>query len=361
MNRRLIASTCAGLSALLLAAACSGTGSTATPTAASTVDAANWKPVFTDGVLQPLPDGFPDKPITLVNNDDPGTTDGVYARQIQHILEQTSPVGVKVLDRPSPSFGTWEALQWDDQQSGGKDGYLPIVVSVPGAALDLLSVPEIKSQLHMDLSNLNMVISTEKTPYVVIQRKNAPWGTGYKQMVAYAKAHPGTVRYISRDIGSSIDVTMTWLIDQGGYTVKKIPGGSQQEMAIAVGAGEGDFALLAPDTALVHWQKHRVDVTLVSGDTAIEPWKDVPTASDLGYPNAPFGAIRGFAVPKDVPELHRQWLYELFKNAAKDPYYKQRTTQVPGLSLISLDHDQSMQVAEQVNKYAEPVVEELKR
>ena len=30
-----------------------------------------------NGVLQPLEDGFPNRPITLVNVDDPGTRDGI--------------------------------------------------------------------------------------------------------------------------------------------------------------------------------------------------------------------------------------------------------------------------------------------
>ena len=38
--------------------------------------AADWKPVFKDGKLQPLPDGFPNKPITLLNGDEAGV-DGV--------------------------------------------------------------------------------------------------------------------------------------------------------------------------------------------------------------------------------------------------------------------------------------------
>ena len=35
---------------------------------------------FVKGVLQPLADGFPNKAITLIVVDDPGSRDGIYAR-----------------------------------------------------------------------------------------------------------------------------------------------------------------------------------------------------------------------------------------------------------------------------------------
>ena len=40
---------------------------------------AGFKVEWKDGVLQPLPDGFPNRAITIVNVDDPGTRDGIYS------------------------------------------------------------------------------------------------------------------------------------------------------------------------------------------------------------------------------------------------------------------------------------------
>ena len=75
------------------------------------------EPVFENGKLLPLADGFPDRPITLVNVDDPGTRDGIYARSLQEALRDISPVEVLVSDEPAPSFGTFYAVQ-DIQDRG---------------------------------------------------------------------------------------------------------------------------------------------------------------------------------------------------------------------------------------------------
>src|SRR5260370_26761411 len=84
--------------ALLALAACA-----ATPTTGSgPQEVGDWQPVYEDGVLQPLPDGFPNQPITLLNPDSPGHDDGLYARSIQSALEDISPVSIQVRDESYP-------------------------------------------------------------------------------------------------------------------------------------------------------------------------------------------------------------------------------------------------------------------
>ena len=85
--------------------------------------AQDWQPEYEGGELQPLPDGFPERPIVLINTDDAGSPDGIYARTLQEILNDgISPQRVNVLDRPSTSFGTWEALQFAAERARRRCG-----------------------------------------------------------------------------------------------------------------------------------------------------------------------------------------------------------------------------------------------
>ena len=52
---------------------------------------------FVKGVLQPLKDGFPNRPITLINADEAGSNDGIYGRVLQAALKGISPVDIIVL------------------------------------------------------------------------------------------------------------------------------------------------------------------------------------------------------------------------------------------------------------------------
>lgn len=310
--------------------------------------------------LAPLADGFPERPIVLLNTDDPGSPDGIYARTLQEILNDgISPQRINVLDRPSTSFGTWEAIKFAEEEPGGDTGHALVVHTVPAAALDLLTV-DLESELGLGLDDLNVAITTEEVPYVVISRTDAPWGSSFEQMVAYAKEHPGELRYLSREVGSAADITMTWLFDKLGIEVEKIIGGSMQEIGIAVAAGEVDVALVFAEVALTHFQNERVEVLLMTGDNAIEPWKDKPVMTDVvDAKDVLWGRVIGLAVPPGVSAEHREWLHELVRRATEDPRYKERGATLPGRVLRIRGHEDAAKLATAVYELADPIVRGL--
>jgi tripartite-type tricarboxylate transporter receptor subunit TctC len=327
-----------------------------TPTSDGAASGGEFKPVYDGTKLQPLPDGFPNRPITLLNMDDPGSDDGVYARVMQESLQSISPVAVRVLDRPSPTFGTWEGIEFASGQRGGEEGYVAIVAAMTGAALDLLVEP-ITPELKMDIDDLNPILATERVPFVVATRSDAPWKT-YEEMVTYAKAHPGELRYISRGTGSQLDIAMERLMDEQGWTAKKIPLEDPQAIATTVGAGEGDFAIMLPGVALGHAQAGRIKIILAVGDKAPDPWGDAATTASLGL-DEPWGTLRGLLAPPAVPAQHRQWLEELFRAASKTDAYKQRVASLPGAQPVELTHDEVVTSMKDAVGFADPIVRKL--
>jgi hypothetical protein len=129
---------------------------------------------FVDGVLQPLEDGFPNRPITLVVNDDAGSAEGIMARQLQAALEKISPVPILVSDEPHATGGTFDKLKELERRDGGVDGYYPVAVNVYGASTDTL-VADIKGDLGLTLEDMIMVAVLEAATMVVVQRKDPPW------------------------------------------------------------------------------------------------------------------------------------------------------------------------------------------
>jgi tripartite-type tricarboxylate transporter receptor subunit TctC len=195
---------------------------------------------------------------------------------------------------------------------------------------------------------------------VVISRKGAPWGSSFEDFIAYAKANPGKVRYMSREVGSAADITMTWLFDQRGVTVDKIVGGSMQEIGIAVAAGEVDVALVFAEVALTHFQNKKVEVMLMTGDTPIAPWTDRPTLSQVvEAKDILWGRVIGLAVPATVSDQHRAWLFELVRKATEDPRYKARGETVPGRVLRIRDHGDAVALAQSIHDFADPIVRKL--
>ena len=74
-------------------------------------------PVLAQAKLEPLADGFPNRPIVLLVVDEPGSTDSVFASQIAEAASKISPQPVTVEHRIDfTNFGTWEALAWVKDQ-----------------------------------------------------------------------------------------------------------------------------------------------------------------------------------------------------------------------------------------------------
>lgn len=329
--------------------------------AAVLASAAGAEPVFQDGVLQPLPDGFPNRPLTLINVDDPGTRDGIYARSLQEAMRAISPVDVLVSDEPAPSFGTFYAVQDIASREGGNEGYYPIILTIPGSSADILVEP-ITEETGLTLDDLKLVGGTERIPYVLIQRKDAPWGKTFAELVAHIKANPGQVKYISHQVGTGNDLAMSWIIQQLGLEVNKVPAPSDPQVGAIVGAGEGDFSLAQADIALNAWQAGRVDVLMVTGDSVPAPWdtdENVVSATEAGLPPASFGLFMGFVVPKDVPQERVDWLYALIKAAAESETHQKRAGTIPGLTFDIIGPAEAEKVKTDIIAFLDPVVREL--
>jgi tripartite-type tricarboxylate transporter receptor subunit TctC len=306
--------------------------------------------------LQPLEDGFPSDRITLFNADEPASSDGLYARTMQKALNRISPVRIQVVDRPNPDFGTWSSMESIQRERGGKDGYVNIVTAFTGAALDFLTAP-ITPELGFTIDTMNPVLATEQVPFVLIARDDAPFDT-YEELVAAAKADPGKLRYLALGVGSQLDIAMERLMAEGGYKAKKVPLDDPVQITTAIAAGEGDFAMMLPDVALGQSEAGRIKVLLAIGDTAPEPWTDATTTKHLGL-DEPWGSLRGFMVPPEVPESHRLWLEELFRKASESDEYKERIEKTPGASLVNLDHDAVLENATRASDLAEPLIRDL--
>jgi tripartite-type tricarboxylate transporter receptor subunit TctC len=319
-----------------------------------------WTPQFVDGKLQPLPDGFPNQAISLVVLDEPGSSDGVYARDMQSALRDISPVAIEVIDRGEVgTYPTWEALGWSADQPDGDQGYFPIVYVLPGSVLDLLTVP-IERDLNVTMDALNFVNVTEVTPYVVTSRKDAPWGNSFEKMVEYVVAHPGEVKYLSRSPGSGGYTAMERYSELKSLQFDKAVGGSHNEIQSAIGAGVADIGITQVETAMTHWEAGKIEILMVTGDQrAGAPWADVPSAADMGMPGEPWAQNRGFAVNDKVPDLHRQWLFELFKAGAETQAFKDARTRLPGNALVMLDHDEVRAMADKAREIADPVIRKL--
>jgi tripartite-type tricarboxylate transporter receptor subunit TctC len=316
----------------------------------NTTDDATDTPVFSeDGKLQPLKDGFPRSPLSIVVVDEAGSDDGIYARQVIDAASAFSPVDIKVLDRPEfgSTYGAWEALDWISDQRGGDEGYMTAVVTLPGSTIDLLATP-VANDLGVTMESLNTVALTESVPYVVVSRAGAPWGDSFEQMLAYAKANPGKVKYISRGPGAGPDLALNNYADLAGVEFNTSVGGSHSEINTVLGAGAGDIAVTLPGAASPFVQDGKVVLLTCTGNAnpCSANWgKEQPNAASLlGIENDPWGSTRGLVAAQGIPESHRLWLEALVNKATESEEFVKARTSIPGVGMAHLNKEQALEL-----------------
>jgi tripartite-type tricarboxylate transporter receptor subunit TctC len=330
----------------------------ADPPAASGED--NGEPTFDDdGVLQPLPDGFPEGPITIVNTDDAGSRDGLYARTLDQALADISPVDIIVSDEPRAVGGTVDTLVEFRDREGGMEGYLTVVSSVLGTSTDFHSV-NYEEELDISLEDLDFFIATEEYPYVLAQRADAPWGDDFASFVDHARANPGDLRYISGGVGSGVDLTMEWLISELDIEVTKVPAADREAAIAAVGGGAGDFTLTQPELAMAAEEQGRATVIFASTEEAPDEWEGrVATAADYpeyGVSEATWGTVQGLLLPAEVDDSHVAWLSALFEAAFETDEYQKRAETQAGVTLRLWSGEDANALAKTLYDFSEPVV-----
>ena len=311
----------------------------AAPLLAAALVAAQMSAAVAQDKLAPLADGFPSQPIVLIVIDEPGSTDSVFASQIAEAASQISPQPVVVEHRVDfTNFGTWEGIAWiKDQGEVASQGYITYVLTIPDAMVDMAAI-DIQSMTGMTTDDLNPVIATERVPFFLIQRSDAPWGDTLESFVEYGKANPGAIRHITGGPGGGQDAAMRFWLGNLGVTVTDIIGGNPSERALAVASGEGDITASPPDVLTPHFDAGKVELLLGAGATPFPaPWDKVPPTASLGMKDDPFSQTRTIATSPDVPVEHRDWLYTLFSTAAKSPTLIDQRSKVNSLELIDLD------------------------
>jgi tripartite-type tricarboxylate transporter receptor subunit TctC len=320
-------------------------------------------PTYNGAQLQPLPDGFPTEALTLVNVDDAGSRDGLFARDLERALSDIVPVPVVVSDEPRAGGGTFHALADTLEGNHGAAGYEPVIFSIPGAVTDF-HVDPIADELGRDLDDVSIIAILETQPFLFVQRSDAPWPATFQGFIDYTRAHPGEVRYIAGNTGSGLDIAMEWLLGELGIEVRKIPSAGSQAAISTLAAGEADISMSVVDVVAPAVQTGLVDVIWTSGDAVPDPFlrDGVACAADgtqYGIPDTDWGVVMALAVPAEVDDAHVEWLQEAFRAATETELYAERERRVAGLDIAFRPGAEADALARRVYKESEQVIRDL--
>jgi tripartite-type tricarboxylate transporter receptor subunit TctC len=253
---------------------------------------------------------YPNKPIRVIVPAGPGSAIDVVPRIVfEPIIQRLGqPVVFENRAGGSTALGAIAVAKSDP------DGYT--LMSHSNA---LITVPVVQPSIPSDpVNDLAAISLMGKLPMVLVVTPGTAVKT-VKDLIAKAKAKPGSLNYAAAGIGTPVHLTMERFRLAAGFTGQLVPFRSAPEAITEVMTGRVD-AYFAPATAAMSLIKDgKVLALAVSGTKRATALPDVPTTIEAGVPDSEFEFWVGAFAPKKTPRPIVQRMHDEIVKAVADP------------------------------------------
>ena len=240
------------------------------------------------------PESYPTKPIRLVVPSAPGGGTDIIARMIAHGLYESWGQTVVVDNRGGaggiPGVATVA-------KSSAPDGYTMLLGSVG----HLSFAPALRRNLGYDpAKDLAPVTLVANQPFVVAVIPALPVSS-MKELVALAKAKPGTISYGSGGSGTASHLGTELLELTAGVKLLHVPYKGTGPAMAAMMASEIQLSLVGTSAVIPHVKSGRLKALAVTTSKRSAAMPNLPTVAEAGVPGYHFDVWYGMMFPGGTP------------------------------------------------------------
>jgi tripartite-type tricarboxylate transporter receptor subunit TctC len=177
------------------------------------------------------------------------------------------------------------------------DGYTLLLCNV-GDTMAVSLYRSLPYDFARDLRGVSLMAST---PFIVTVHPAVPART-LSELIALARARPGTVTYGSAGLGVSSHLAGEALGLAAGVRFLHVPYKGQAPAVTDLLGGQIQFMFGNPVIMLPHIASGKVRALAVTGTTRLPQAPDIPTAAEAGVPGFEADTWFGIAVPSKTPD-----------------------------------------------------------
>ena len=238
---------------------------------------------------------FPSKPIKVVVPFPPGAFNDTLGRTLAQEFGKGFAPGSQVDNKP----GAGTVIGTDFVAKSAPDGHTILVVAFPFALINSLH-PQSKLDVTRDFAPLAWAGST---PNLLVVNPASPYKS-VKDLLAAAKAKPGSIPYASTGNGSSNHLSMELLKVMSGTDLTHIPyKGSAPAVTDLIG-GQVQALFDNVPNVIQHIKAGRLRALAITSPKRSAALPEIPTVDEAGVPGYQvqvwFGIVAPAATPKDV-------------------------------------------------------------
>ncbi|MFZ9195671.1 MAG: Bug family tripartite tricarboxylate transporter substrate binding protein [Burkholderiales bacterium] len=260
------------------------------------------------------PGGYPEKPVRMLVPFVAGGGTDLVARGVAQKLTERIGQQVVVDNRP----GAGGRIAMETTKSAIADGYTITMISGTTTA---------SSNLHKDLPydfarDFAPITQVTEQPYVVLVPNALPVKS-IPELIALAKAKPGTLNYGSSGTGGMQHLSGTLLSQKAGISMVHVPFKGGGQVIVDLVAAQIQLAFLNPLGARPHITAGRVRGVAVTTRKRAQAFPNLPAISET-LPGFHVSNWYGLVAPARTPQPVIQYLYKSVVSVLTDADLRDR-------------------------------------
>jgi tripartite-type tricarboxylate transporter receptor subunit TctC len=260
---------------------------------------------------------YPVKPVRMIVPLAPGGGSDIVGRIVA--LELTALWGQSVVVDNRPGAGSVVGTSMAVKSAA--DGYT-LLVSSSSLAISPALYKNLDFDVQRDLAAVTLLASQ---PSILAVQASVPAATA-KDLIALAKAQPGSLKYGSAGTGSATHLGSELLKYAGHIDLLHVPYRSAGQATSSLLAGETQILLTNMASVLPHAKSGRIRVLGISSLKRSSLAPDVPTIAESGLPGFEYMTWYGMLVPVATPKPLVSRLYTGTAKVLKTAQGRERLT-----------------------------------
>jgi tripartite-type tricarboxylate transporter receptor subunit TctC len=253
---------------------------------------------------------YPVKPVRMIVPLVPGGSVDTMARTLAQKMSETIGQQVVVDNRggASGNIGTEIAAR------AAPDGYTLLMVSMTLTVNQFL-FPKVPFDPVRDLAPISLIAAA---PLVLTVHPSVPVKS-VKELIAFAKAHPGKLNYASAGKGTNSHLSMELFKSMTAIDIVDVPyrGGGPGQIALL--AGEVHVGFGNPPNVVPHIVAGRLRPLAITTAKRSSLLTDVPTVAEAGVPGYTFSTWYGVLAPAGISTSLRDAVHRYVVTAMRSP------------------------------------------
>lgn len=253
---------------------------------------------------------WPSKPIIVITTGAAEAAPRIIAPQIQQALGQQL-----IVEAHAGASGTI-AAEYTLRQPA--DGYT--MLNATSALMAAPNTFDVKYDILRDFSAVSLLATS---PFILVAHPSLPV-RNLAQLVAFARQHPGELNYSSTSPGSSSSITAAAFKAASKINIVQISYRTMGSALVDAIAGQVQLCMSVGASAVEQIRAHKVRALAVSTPKRSAVLPEVPSFTELGYPQVNVTAWYGMLVRAGTPQAIINRLSKEIIKTVHDPDVRQK-------------------------------------